>query len=78
MGKLCNFLSYQEGETGDLDSMPCASELLHGVETRSKRLIEMNGEDELMIQQSKNKSLLISSFDTSRRPIELENRRIKT
>ena len=29
-----------------------------------KRLIEMNGEDELMGQQSKNKSLLISSFDT--------------
>jgi hypothetical protein len=44
--------------------MPCTSELLNGVETRSKRLIEMNGEDELMVQQSKNKSLLISSFDT--------------
>jgi hypothetical protein len=44
--------------------MPCTSELLNGVETWSKRLIEMNGEDELMVQQSKNKSLLISSFGT--------------
>ena len=35
------------GETGDWDSMPCTSELLNGVETWSKRLIEMNGEDEL-------------------------------
>src|SRR5271168_1031173 len=52
------------GETCDWDSMPCTSELLNGVETRPKRLIEMNGKDELMVQQSKNKSFLISSFDT--------------
>jgi hypothetical protein len=37
------------GETSDLDSMPRTSELLNGVETRSKWPIEMNGEDELMV-----------------------------
>ena len=36
----------------------------------------MNGE--LMAQQPKNESLLISSFDTLRRPIKPESRRIKT
>jgi hypothetical protein len=37
------------GETGDLDSMPHTSELLNGAGTGSKWLIEMNGEDELMV-----------------------------
>jgi hypothetical protein len=47
--------SKRGGGNGDSDSVPPASELLHGVETLSKRLIELNGEDEWMVQQSKEK-----------------------
>jgi hypothetical protein len=68
MGKLGNFPPYSgERGTGDLDAIPSTSELLHGVEKQSKRLLVMNNEDRLMAQQLKNESLLISSFDPSRK-----------
>ena len=41
--------------SGDSDSVPPASELLHGLETLSRRLIELNGEDGWMVQQSEGK-----------------------
>jgi hypothetical protein len=68
MGRLGNSSPYRGRKgTGDLDSIPSTSELLHSMEKRSKRLIVMNDEDRLMAQQSKDESLLISSFDPSRR-----------
>jgi hypothetical protein len=73
MGKPGNLPPYRGRGTGGLHSIRLLQSSFHGVGKRSERVIVMNDEDELMAQQSKNESLLISSFDTSRNADKARN-----